>query len=75
MLDNGDTPFIVYPRGGSHAWIGLNTRFGLTRVVVCGLVLVVCCVVLFWSCVCVCDLFLFLHESATPNIAIYWAVV
>ena len=29
--------------------------------VVCGGVLVVCCVMLFLSCVCVCDLFLFLH--------------
>jgi len=29
------------------------------RVVVCGVVLVVSCVVLFMLCVCVCDLFLF----------------
>ena len=31
------------------------------RVVVCGVVLVVSCVVLFLLCVCVCDLFFFLH--------------
>jgi len=28
----------------------------------CAVVLAVCCVVLFWSCVCVCDLFLFLYQ-------------
>jgi len=35
----------------------------VARVVVCGVVLVVCCVMLFVSCVCVCDLFLFLQEQ------------
>jgi len=33
------------------------------RVVVCGVLLVVTCVVLFVLCVCVCDLFLFLPET------------
>jgi len=31
------------------------------RAVICGVVLVVSCVVLFLLCVCVCDLFLFFH--------------
>jgi len=34
-------------------------------VVVCGVVLVVCCVVLFLSCVCGCDLFLFLQAAVS----------
>ena len=40
----------------------------ILRVVVCGFVLVVSCVVLFLLCVCVCDLFCFLHLPFTPPI-------
>ena len=36
---------------------------GVLRMFVCGVVLVVSCVVLFVLCVCVCDLFLFLQEQ------------
>ena len=44
-------------------------RGEVLRVVVCGVVLVVCCVVLFLSCVCVCGLFLFLEVLGTDATA------
>ena len=43
--------------------VALYVRGAVLCVVVCGGVLVACCVVLFMSCVCVCDLFIFLRVA------------
>jgi len=53
---------VTLPPLGIRRWCyRCEVRGVVLRVVVCGVVLVVCCVVLFLSCVCVCDLFLFLQ--------------